>query len=366
MRISSLRIIGGQQKIGSIKSIDSVIIYYICFFCSVHIFLSLFSMAAEYSDEYLFEITYTLPYHTHLASEPIVQIAEAAAKLRALEQSREMLASSLAVKLEVRTREEQLALASAMFPIRIHERTVLDGPQLFVKARCYADSQRTQDEHIRYLLRQPEHLHLRLLAIKKFEEYINEGVELLNQAHSCSSADLRCNQSNSILSRIKTISKRIKALHLFFCELETFTYAWTTPEKTLLTLSEATSLDPDNVLLWLGVGECLVLLHRPYEGIKALQKVTAHNEVPARALYMRGMAHLQMYLPALAIKDISQAVQLEPEHASWWRALGTAKLVAGETITMCEDFYRACAMGDCEGLIEVRERNFCVTPSDRL
>lgn len=331
----------------------SIITYLLLFFL-------IFSPSIIIAKEPILEVNYTIPYHAHLVTEPVIQIAEAATKLHALEQTRSNFASNLAVKLELRTREQQLALASAIYFVSIHERTVLDGPKLSIKAHVYPSSEKILDDHIRQLLRQQDHLQLRLLAVNQLEQYINEGVELLNQAHLCSSADIRCKHDDSLVPKIKRISNRIKALELFLVELNDFEHAWANPEKSVLTFSEATALDPDNALLWLGVGECLVLLNRPYESIKAFQKVMIKNNIPARTLYMRGIAHLQMYLPALAIKDISQALQLEPEHPSWWRALGTAKLVAGDTTAMCADFYQACAMGDCEGLAEVREQNFCL------
>lgn len=356
MNVLSVGITSGNSKKNKKQQIKCTIVSYILLF-----FLIFFSFIAI-AKEPILEVDYTLPYHSHLATEPVMQIAEAATKLHALEQTRSMFTSNLAVKLAFRTKEQQLALASAMYYVSIHDRVVLDGPKLTIKAKVYPSSEKILDEHIRQLLHQQDHLQLRLLAMSQFEQYVNEGVELLNQAHTCSSNDIHCNYNDSILSKVKLTSNRIKALELFLVELNNFEHGWANPEKSVLTFSEATSLDPDNSLLWLAVGECLVLLNRPYESIKALQKVMTKNTIPARALYIRGIAHLQMYLPALAIKDISQALQLEPDHPGWWRALGTARLVAGDTITMCADFYQACAMGDCEGLAEVREQNFCLEP----
>ncbi len=305
----------------------------------------------------MIETRISIPYHGHLASEPVIQIAEAAAILSALDEVRNTFSETSLVKLGARTKYRQLALASAMYPVIIYERRTQDGPEIFIKACCHVGSV-SSEEYIRKLIRQPDLLQLRELAIKRFEECVNEGKDLLDQSCNCTS--VLCGQSPSILSQIKKVSNRIKALHIYFLELNAFDSTWTKPDQTVLALSEAMILDPDNTLLLLGIGECLVLLNRPYEGIKVLQKIALNSELHARVLYMQGMASLQMYLPALAIKDITYALELDAEHPEWWNALGIAKLLSGDTKDMCGDFYQACAMGDCDGLIEVRKQNFCL------
>ena len=79
-----------------------------------------------------------------------------------------------------------------------------------------------------------------------------------------------------------------------------------------------------------------------------------------RALSLRGVAHLRLHLPANAVKEFSEALARRPDKAAWWRARGAARLLAGEHDAMCPDFYQACALGDCEGLAEVRKRGLCL------
>lgn len=131
------------------------------------------------------------------------------------------------------------------------------------------------------------------------------------------------------------------------------------PEAMLRHMRRAVSLDARNPLLWNALGETLLLLDRPQDAMEAQDRALKLWPGFARALHARAVCHLRLQMPALAVADASAAIRLRPEVAAHWRVRGAAWQVRGEPGPMCDDFYRACALGDCEGLSLARGRGQC-------
>jgi len=135
------------------------------------------------------------------------------------------------------------------------------------------------------------------------------------------------------------------------------------PEAMLRHMRRAVALDARNPLLWNALGEALLLLDRPQDAMEAQDRALKLSPGFARALHARAVCHLRLQMPALAVEDASAAIRLRPDVAAHWRVRGAAWLVRGEPGPMCDDFYRACALGDCEGLRLARGRGQCRPPA---
>ena len=131
------------------------------------------------------------------------------------------------------------------------------------------------------------------------------------------------------------------------------------PEAMLRHMRRAVSLDTRNPLLWNALGEALLLLDRPQDAMEAQDRALKLWPGFARALHARAVCHLRLQMPALAVADATAAIRLRPDVAAHWRVRGAAWQVRGEPGPMCDDFYRACALGDCEGLSLARGRGQC-------
>lgn len=136
------------------------------------------------------------------------------------------------------------------------------------------------------------------------------------------------------------------------------------PEAVLRHMRRAVALDARNPLLWNALGEALLLLDRPQDAMEAQDRALRLSPGFARALHARAVCHLRLQMPALAVEDASAAIRLRPDVAVHWRVRGAAWQVRGEPGPMCDDFYRACALGDCEGLRLARGRGQCRPPTD--
>lgn len=85
----------------------------------------------------------------------------------------------------------------------------------------------------------------------------------------------------------------------------------------------------------------------------------------ARALYLRALALLRTGRPALAEEDLDGALLLAPDRGELWLARGAARQVRERFGLMCDDYYRACALGRCDGLAAARGQGRCLPEEAR-
>ena len=79
-----------------------------------------------------------------------------------------------------------------------------------------------------------------------------------------------------------------------------------------------------------------------------------------RGLHLRALAQLRSGQPALAEKDLDEALRLEPSRPELWLTRGAVRQIREEFEAMCGDYYQACALGQCFGLAAARERGQCL------
>lgn len=329
--------------------------------------------AARPTPPVLAEARNAQPFGAGVPAGAAHSVARALARLAVLEKGATLLEDDLAARMgtadaaagaargnavpDARMR----ALASAVFPVAVSDVAGGDPQQEAVTARILA-SPRDAAQAIRRALQTPDNLELRLDALGRLEQAAAEGSDLLARSAALR-ADPQADQTeNPFAGRAETLGKRLDALEAYLDALRDFDHTWRVPQEAVPLLERLSALDPHNALIWMGLGEALLLTERPYEALDALRAATRLPEAPPRALYLRGVAHLRLHLPANAIDDFSEALAHRPDKAAWWRARGAARLLAAEHDAMCPDFYQACALGDCEGLAEVRKRGLCREP----
>lgn len=310
------------------------------------------------------------PFGAGVSADAAHSVARALARLAVLEKGAALLEDDLAARMgtadaaagptgrnvpDARMR----ALASAVFPVSISDVAGSDPQREEVSARILA-SARDSAQAIRRALQAPDNLELRLDALNRLEQAAAEGNDLLARSAALHTAPQADRTENPFAGRTETLGKRLDALEAYLDALRDFDHTWRVPQEAVVLLERLNALDPNNALLWMGLGEALLLTERPYEALDALRAATRLPDAPPRALYLRGVAHLRLHLPANAVNDFSEALARRPEKAAWWRARGAARLLAEEHDAMCPDFYQACALGDCEGLAEVRKRGLCL------
>lgn len=328
------------------------------------------SPAARPAPSVLAEARNAQPFGAGVSADAAHSVARALARLAVLEKGAALLENDLAARMgtadapagtargNVVPDARMRALASTVFPVSVSDIAGSDPHQREVAARIPA-SPRDSAQAIRRALQNADNLELRLDALSRLERAAAEGSDLL--ARSAALGAPQADQAeNPFAGRIETLGKRIDALEAYLDALRDFDHTWRDPQEAVFLLERLSALDPNNALLWMGLGEALLLTGRPYEALDALRAATRLPEAPPRALYLRGVAHLRLHLPANAVTDFSEALSRRPDKAAWWRARGAARLLAEEHDAMCPDFYQACALGDCEGLAEVRKRGLCL------
>lgn len=290
------------------------------------------------------------------------RIIRAAARLQVLGKMAQELDNDLAAQLGATDMAQKRTLASAVFPVSISINIPEKGSDKLVATARILDSPRNTDTEIRNALRQTDNLELRFFTLQSMEQLVKEGMDLLQRSEKNRLSGTPGSES-PFVGRLNTLSEQLEARGVYLDELRQFDTTWRNAQEVALILEKAIPLDPTNSLLYLGLGEALLLLDRPYEALDALHTAANLPDTPARTFYMRGIAHLRLHLPTYAEDDFTRAIERRPDKAIWWRARGAARLVAGDHNNMCGDFYQACALGDCEGLAEVRKRDFCLEQS---
>lgn len=118
-------------------------------------------------------------------------------------------------------------------------------------------------------------------------------------------------------------------------------------------------LAPDNPLVLNALAEVWLRLDRPLTALDYAARATDGAPGFARAHDTQGAVLLRQRLPLMAARSFGKAIELAPRNASYYMNRASAYLVLEETEAMCADFQRACALGDCDGLIWASEERRC-------
>ncbi len=304
----------------------------------------------------------TLPYGGNVSRETAQRFVQNESWLAALRQAAGKLESRTVVQLGATTRAQRLALTAAVFSPTFRfspDSGKAEGELTAVARLAEAEDLPTR---LRTALRHPEVLALYAAATEAMRGYAKEGRDLLLRA-----ADTRRRHGpeadHIFIRRINSLENRLKALHIYMTVLEQLRGRWAEPAVAARELRRAVKLDADNALLWCALGEAQLQQDLPQAALESLDKAVALMPGLARARYFRGLTQLRLQQSALAEADLTAALELRPDMPQWLRARGAIRMVREDYGPMCEDFNKACMLGDCDGLEAARKRLQCLPPT---
>lgn len=301
-------------------------------------------------------------------------LASIGARLRVLDNAEAALKDNALMRLLAQDRVNgafrRMALVASAYPV--HTRLLNEEGRVVGEA-VIRKSPHKVETLLREALRKSDNLDLWAEVLASYSALSREGMELLarerreldaarsRQGSDTGPAPQTAPQTNMDASQqaLLALARKIEALDLYSAQLRTYDEGWPDPQTTLAALDKALELDPGNVFFKVGRAEALTRLDRVYEALDTLNEAARNKDFPARGHAARGMAQLRLHMPSLAVHDFSRALALRDDKAAWWHARGAAKLLAGELDSLCEDLEKACSLGDCQGLANVRTRKLC-------
>ncbi len=142
---------------------------------------------------------------------------------------------------------------------------------------------------------------------------------------------------------------------------------WYTEASHLDVLEKAAAILPHDPYVLTLLSEARLLRGLPEQSIESASRALSAEKKASRARYIMALAHWQLHQLGLAENDLSMLVietqsEDSAEMLTYLRARGAVRMLLGRTDGMCEDFVRACGLGDCDGLSHVRKKNHCLNP----
>ncbi len=142
---------------------------------------------------------------------------------------------------------------------------------------------------------------------------------------------------------------------------------WLVRARDLPQLEQTARLVPDSPSVWLLLAEAQLRHDLPLQSVASCDAALDLDSGLSRARYIRALGHLRLQQLALAEADLTVSLArrqgLEPQgedRARRLRVRGAVRMQRHDTAGMCEDFGAACALGDCEGLMQVRAQGQCL------
>lgn len=305
----------------------------------------------------------SLPYGGRIPHEAVLPIVRAAAYMQALAKAATDLERHRAAQFGATFSEQRQALAAAIHrpAVSVSPVTAIMPPagELHVQVRL-ATPERTLESRLREALPLRDMLDLRLMLLREMRASAEEGHRLVLEAaqrrrKAGSEGDLFFEK------RVIYLGNHLDALWILDKALTRLRHSWQNPAQVADMLHGAVALDQHSPLLWAALGEVQLQLDQPQNALESLNKALREEPDMPRALYVRGLGHLRLQQSALAEADLSAALRGNPDNPAWLRARGAVRMVRDDVAGMCEDFEKACALGDCEGLSAARKREQCVT-----
>lgn len=303
----------------------------------------------------------SLPYGGRITHESVLPIARAQAYLQALGTAATELEKHRAAQFGAASAEQRQTLAAAIHrpAVSIQPVTAIMPPAGTVRAQVRLSTPaRTLDSRLRDALGQRDMLHWRRLLLLDMRASAEEGRRLVLE-----SAQRRRKAGSEgdlfFENRVVYLGKHLEALWILDEALMRLRHTWQDPAAVAEMLRGAATLDPFSPLLWAALGEVQLQLDQPQNALESLNNALREAPDMPRALYIRGLGHLRLQQSALAEADLSAALRGDPENAAWLRARGAVRMVREDVVGMCADFEKACALGDCDGLVAARKRGQC-------
>lgn len=158
---------------------------------------------------------------------------------------------------------------------------------------------------------------------------------------------------------LQRICNEMEALEIFAEVLSSLGPQWASPDTARSELEKAHRLAPENALVQVALAETLLQLDRPMAALEHAGDAVKHAPDYARAFDAKGAVQLRQRLPGLAADAFSRAIELSPANSAYRMHRGSAYLLLNNEKGMCEDFDKACNLGDCGGIDWARKMGKC-------
>lgn len=178
-------------------------------------------------------------------------------------------------------------------------------------------------------------------------------------------------QGEKALENAQRLAEETFTLILYNELLTLLDNRWEKPEEALAWLTPMREIAPENPLFALTFAELMVQQERPQAALESMAVFFAHLPSPvgstpsasAKALQrqgyeVRGLACFLSGKLSLAEEDYTRALAEKPS-ARLFLSRGIVRQTRNDMPAACEDFYKACSLGACEGLVTAREKGLC-------
>ncbi len=205
---------------------------------------------------------------------------------------------------------------------------------------------------------------MRLEWLTALSTYAQQGEDLLLYASGIKAQTAQSPPQQTLQESAAKVGRSLEALWLVNQALEHFDEIWHTPHETMELMQQASQWAPHLPLVWTCLGEAQLLMDSPKAALHSLDTALKLEPMRGRALYIRALTYLRLQQPSLAKIDIDAALTVNAENAHWLEARGATHKLLEEYDLMCQDFTKACALGQCQGLQNARNRQWCLPSTD--
>ncbi len=338
----------------------SVPVTVLAYFCAAFLCASMPSLAHAYKAKASLTVKAEASFsYEEIAPSDATHIITAIAYEKALNYAYKKLASQRALAFGFQERVAQLAVVDELFTVDFHQESDHDKHSR-VQATLTPKSE-PLSQSMAALVSQKALIALRAEWLQYLHTYTKQGEHILLM-----SAGLRPRASHGPFSSLQMqaaqIAKNLEALWYYHTALEHFQDIWDNPIQVTPLIYKALTLAPHKALLWACLGEMELQMGKTHDAIQSLNRALELEPNRAQTLYMRGLAYLHLQQPSLAKVDVNAALALNPDNPQWLRTRGAIHMLLEEYTLMCQDLTKACAFGQCDGLQNARENNFCMAP----
>ncbi len=317
---------------------------FLVLFCAATLFLQSFA-CAENTQKILQTKSTELSVEKEEPSEVGKAFVSAKVFLEALEAATEDLKNHAEFRLQSLSEAEYEALASMVYPITIKTtyRELHSHDAIKATATLY-DALNKKPEYIQKLYTDFLQIPLRTQALKSLKGLIEQS---------------RLVAHNDRIALFE-IARHLQALLTYMQEISTSFPLFEKSEEDFSLLKDLHNEAPHEPLIAMSLAELYMQNNAPFEALQAID-ITL-NALPklSYAHYVQGLINVQLEQPALALDDFDKAVHLDKDTALFWRAKATAHALLHEREFMCEAFFQACYLGDCQGLANARKVDMCL------
>ena len=130
-------------------------------------------------------------------------------------------------------------------------------------------------------------------------------------------------------------------------------------QKAVENFDKAIKLNPNRADFFASRGHAHYYLGKYDKAIDDYTKAIAKNPNYALAYSMRGLSRTRSGHYPQAIEDFNRAIALGPKEADYYKGRGFTYLHLKQPELMCQDYKKACDLGDCELLESARKEKAC-------